>query len=591
MPDGKDVPVKYPMTNQIQYFKKTIFPAVFKHKFAWPFHSPVDPVRLGLPDYFDVIKEPMDMSLIKKKLDNFQYKSSKEIVRDFELMFQNCYTYNRPTEDVTIMAKRVQEFLHTKSKNMPPVETVPEPKAKKVPKTPKAEPSLPGPLPAAIVPPSPSSSSISNPSATPPASLSAGAGAGATPTSMPVLQPAPNNPTKRPSRTNQKRRPDPEKMFDDGPKRTKPDSKKREIKGCKQVLKEVMQKKHQQYAWPFYQPVDVKALGLHDYYEVIKKPMDLSTIQKNIDNDIYKTKDEFADDVRLIFSNCFTYNPPEHEVVGMANRLKKVFEAKLTEIFTNQEAANDNGESDSDDTIGESDSDDERTRKLHAIQKKLREVQEQLAYLTDLQARLMKAGRRKKKKEGLGAGKGGSKKDGEGAVYDFDSEDDNTPMTYDEKRQLSLDINRLPSDKLGHVVSIIQQREQSYRDSNPDEIEIDFEQLKPTTLRELDKYVSHCLKKKTAKQKVANKATKAVTDSTNTNSIGGTAAGLNSGAPSVGGAAPDGNSAAGGGASANGVTKEKKKKKEKTSLSDSSDDDSDTDSENSDSDSSESEAN
>ena len=36
----------------------------------------------------------------------------------------------------------------------------------------------------------------------------------------------------------------------------------------------------------------------------------------------------------------------------MANRLKKVFEAKLTEIFTNQDAANDNGESDSDDTIG-----------------------------------------------------------------------------------------------------------------------------------------------------------------------------------------------------------------------------------------------
>ena len=50
----------------------------------------------------------------------------------------------------------------------------------------------------------------------------------------------------------------------------------------------------------------MKALGLHDYYEVIKKPMDLSTVQKNMDNDIYKTKDEFADDVRLIFSNCLT---------------------------------------------------------------------------------------------------------------------------------------------------------------------------------------------------------------------------------------------------------------------------------------------
>ena len=62
------------------------------------------------------------------------------------------------------------------------------------------------------------------------------------------------------------------------------------------------------YAWPFYQPVDVKALNLHDYHEVIKKPMDLSTIQKNFDNNIYKTKDEFAADVRLIFENCFAVN-------------------------------------------------------------------------------------------------------------------------------------------------------------------------------------------------------------------------------------------------------------------------------------------
>ena len=61
--------VKYPITNQIQYFKRTIYPAVHKHKFAWPFHKPVDPVALGLPDYFDVIKEPMDMSKIKQKLE------------------------------------------------------------------------------------------------------------------------------------------------------------------------------------------------------------------------------------------------------------------------------------------------------------------------------------------------------------------------------------------------------------------------------------------------------------------------------------------------------------------------------------------
>ena len=55
----------------------------------------------------------------------------------------------------------------------------------------------------------------------------------------------------------------------------------------------------------------------------------------------------------------------------------------------------------------------------------------------------------------------------------------------------------LSGDKLGRVVHIIQSREPSLKDSNPDEIEIDFETLKPSTLRELEAYVMSCLKKKT----------------------------------------------------------------------------------------------
>jgi hypothetical protein len=48
-------------------------------------------------------------------------------------------------------------------------------------------------------------------------------------------------------------------------------------------------------------------------------------------------------------------------------------------------------------------------------------------------------------------------------------------------------------------VHIIQSREPSLRDSNPDEIEIDFETLKPSTLRELETYVATCLRKKPRK--------------------------------------------------------------------------------------------
>ena len=43
-------------------------------------------------------------------------------------------------------------------------------------------------------------------------------------------------------------------------------------------------------------------------------------------------------------------------------------------------------------------------------------------------------------------------------MVDSDEEKTTTPMSYDEKRQLSLDINKLPGDKLGKVVQIIQHR-------------------------------------------------------------------------------------------------------------------------------------
>ena len=40
--------------------------------------------------------------------------------------------------------------------------------------------------------------------------------------------------------------------------------------------------------------------------------------------------------------------------------------------------------------------------------------------------------------------------------YQSDEEDTAVPMSYDEKRQLSLDINKLPGEKIGRVVHIIQ---------------------------------------------------------------------------------------------------------------------------------------
>ncbi|KAH8396728.1 hypothetical protein KR215_003077 [Drosophila sulfurigaster] len=83
-------------------------------------------------------------------------------------------------------------------------------------------------------------------------------------------------------------------------------------------------------------------------------------------------------------------------------------------------------------------------------------------------------------------------------LMNFDSQEKDVtvkPMSYNEKRQLSLDIKKLPGDKVGRVVHIIQNREPLLRYSNPDEFEVDFETLKPSTLRELESYVASCLRK------------------------------------------------------------------------------------------------
>ena len=50
-----------------------ILKEVMGHQFGWVFNNPVDPVELGLPDYFEVIKKPMDLGTVKKNVDQGSY--------------------------------------------------------------------------------------------------------------------------------------------------------------------------------------------------------------------------------------------------------------------------------------------------------------------------------------------------------------------------------------------------------------------------------------------------------------------------------------------------------------------------------------
>lgn len=94
---------------------------------------------------------------------------------------------------------------------------------------------------------------------------------------------------------------------------------------CFQVLKTLQD---HEYFWVFAKPVDPVELGLSDYFDVIKNPMDLGTVQKKLETGQYRSIDDFCCDVRLTFDNALMYNEEGSVVNGMATDMKKTFEKK-----------------------------------------------------------------------------------------------------------------------------------------------------------------------------------------------------------------------------------------------------------------------
>ncbi|KAG9354543.1 hypothetical protein JZ751_001254 [Albula glossodonta] len=640
-------------TNQLQYMQNVVVKTLWKHQFAWPFYQPVDAIKLSLPDYHKIIKNPMDMGTIKKRLENNYYWSASECMQDFNTMFTNCYIYNKPTDDIVLMAQALEKIFLQKVAQMPQEEVELLPPAPKGKGRKPAGPPGTGSQQVAAVSSGSSPQQVSQTpviAATPVPTITPNAAAVQTPppaapmmpvgppaqpvvkrkgvkrkadtttpttsaitasrseSPPPLMEPKQGKVVSRRESTGRPIKP-PKKDLEDGevPQHAGKKGKLTEhLRYCDSILKEMLSKKHAAYAWPFYKPVDAEALELHDYHDIIKHPMDLSTVKKKMDEREYQDAQSFAADVRLMFSNCYKYNPPDHEVVAMARKLQDVFEMRFAKmpdepveptpplappsagvVSKSRESSGSSGESSSSDS---SDSEEERATRLAELQEQV--GSEQVGFRTvdqdpnprvegqrggaegagsssghlpqfsvehpngnrsgkkngcakRFQAPVSKPKKKKEKKEkdkekkkkdkekdklgklkpeeenqkkprstlpakqkkgparkanstvtGARQPKKGAKAGGTG--YETDGED-SLPMTYDEKRQLSLDINRLPGEKLGRVVHIIQSREPSLRDSNPDEIEIDFETLKPSTLRELERYVKSCLQKKQRK--------------------------------------------------------------------------------------------
>jgi Bromodomain extra-terminal - transcription regulation/Bromodomain len=83
------------------------------------FAAPVDPVALGLPTYYQVISEPMDLGTIQNKMDGDEIESSEEFGRLVRLVFENAMTFNvEPTHIVHQSARQLLILFNQKFRDI-----------------------------------------------------------------------------------------------------------------------------------------------------------------------------------------------------------------------------------------------------------------------------------------------------------------------------------------------------------------------------------------------------------------------------------------------------------------------------------------
>ena len=82
-------------------------------------------------------------------------------------------------------------------------------------------------------------------------------------------------------------------------------------------------------AWLFRMPVDTTLQP--DYFKMVKSPIDLLAIGKNVDRGQYNRVSDFLDDIRRVFINCRTYNGIDSDYFDLTNRLESSFCGNLLE--------------------------------------------------------------------------------------------------------------------------------------------------------------------------------------------------------------------------------------------------------------------
>lgn len=203
-------------------------------------------------------------------------------------------------------------------------------------------------------------------------------------------------------------------------------------------------------------PVD--ATYAPGYYTVIKNPMDLGTAKTKLDQRRYPDIQAFREDVRLVFANCRTFNPPGNFVRNIGDQASEKFEKKWVASGIEAMAAAEIRRSELERQALEAE--------VSTLPDAVRAAGEELAALA------------RKAEEG---GSAGAPPAAPGPHRD---------MTFEEKRKLSHALGTLPGERLESVLSIIAEGpSRPQGDGGSDDYELDIDALDRETLWKLQSYV------------------------------------------------------------------------------------------------------
>ncbi|CAK7199918.1 transcription initiation at TATA-containing promoter protein [Sporothrix eucalyptigena] len=518
-----------------------------------------DPVHKKWPMLWDAytarVAKPVDIGLLERNLRESSYATHGEFINDLFLIFENSVSFNGLGNAVTDEAKSLVDNFFTRLSEISAQEPQkPEKKENKQLPTRQTEPRAAtqrresrG---AASSPIEDSSINVSSAPLAVSTSFSSAPSANASsPTTAPVeastpvfAVPSSGVPIiRRDSAKNDGDRPKrpihPPKNRDLGYEPKNPKKKLPEFRFCEEVLKELVKAKHYENNHWFLKPVDAVALQIPTYHKVIKKPMDLGTMQTKLNLGEYASAKDFENDFSLIVKNCRKFNVAG-EVVDAANRLEDLFKQKWAEkdswiaAHTTQTAAHSPSAKDEDSDEDAEDSDDEggdlsmplSSDTVDALLKRLAEEEARLKKLLDanvpdmtmittqqvvtnmIQKQIVEekiklsaaeADRRAKKpakarsskgKKASGGSGSAAKKAGSSSAKKAGSSVKKAPKPRHfgqaEKAVVTDGINNLDGDKLEKAIDIIK-RDTSQEESESGELELDIDQLSQDALGKL----------------------------------------------------------------------------------------------------------